>query len=70
MTTYDISGYKPLKPGTKIIFDAGGVDEEATIGRWSKISGPRNGLPAGYETVRFNTGGVLLVHCGRFRVAS
>ena len=72
---YDISGYTPLKPGTRIVvrqlcFATGRwVDgDHAKIARWTKRQGPRNGLPAGYEHVRFDDGGAIMLHCDSFRV--
>jgi hypothetical protein len=77
MATYDISSYTPLKAGTRIVarsLPLGAADwvynQTGTIARWTREMGPRNGLPAGYEPVRFDDGtGVLMVHSSGFKVA-
>ena len=61
--------YQPMKPGTRIEISApdgfGGLKvQTAKVLRWTKQQGPRDGLPAGYEHVRYDTGNTsLMVFC-------
>jgi hypothetical protein len=73
---YDMSGYTPLKCGTRVMvrqmcFATGQwIDGEAAkVTRWTNRMGPRNRLPAGYEPIKFDRdGGVLMIHRDSFRV--
>ena len=64
---------KMLKTGTRIELRGtpamgcfpGVAPETATIGRWTRISGPRM---SEYHIVRFADGGQLCVHESRFRI--
>lgn len=71
---YDISNYTPLKSGTRVKIavlrnGAWSYEDAGKIVRWTKVMGQRNWLPAGYEPVRFDSGGVLMVHSEAFVVA-
>ena len=74
--TYDISGYTPLKAGTPVLVSrfVGGkwvFDTPAVIAKWTKVMGPRDGLPAGYEPIRYaDTGGVMMAHSSTFQVVA
>ena len=64
-----------LKAGTRIELHGmpafggfpGVVPEQATIARWTKISGPRATMPE-WHIVKFSDGGKLCLHESRFRV--
>lgn len=62
------SGTRIELHGTPAIGGFPGVaPEQATIARWTKVSGPRDALP-GYHAVKFADGGKLLIHENRFRI--
>jgi len=64
-----------LKPNTRIELHGtaafagfpGVAPEQATIARWTAISGPRENMP-GWHFVKFEDGARLCVHESRFRV--
>lgn len=65
--------FRHLKPGTRIEFERIEMDgtiswEAAKIAQWTARMGPRSSLPVGYHPVRFNDGGILMVHRNCFRV--
>lgn len=70
-----IKGYSPLKVGTrvKVAVLRGGewrYEDSGKVVRWTKVMGSRDSLPAGYEPIKFDsTGGVLMVHREAFKVA-
>jgi|GEM_PF-3222091 len=71
---YDISAYTPLKTGTRVkiavfIDGAWKYADAGKVVRWRKSMGERNWLPAGYEPIKFDDGGTLMVHRDGMQVA-